>query len=101
MGVNIFAASKEIAKELEFVARWTRTGDDTLDLRPSIERCASFLPFFERCVTDVWAIAADDDLAVRLRYMNDCFLELEYRVPDEGVLMRDGAHVNAVLVGVH
>lgn len=77
MGVNIFAASKEIAKELEFVARWARTGDDTLDLRPSIERFASFLPFFQCCVTDVWTVAADDDLAVRLRYMGDDFLELE------------------------
>ena len=77
MSVNIFAASKEIAKEFQFVARWARTGDDSFDLCPSIERFASFLPFFQCCVTDVWTVAADDDLAVRLRYMGDGFLELE------------------------
>lgn len=62
MSVNIFTTSKEIAKELEFVARWARAGDDALGLCPFVERSASFLPFFERCVTDVWTVAADDDL---------------------------------------
>ena len=44
MSVDIFAASKEIAEELEFVARWACAGDDIFDPRPSIERIASFLP---------------------------------------------------------
>lgn len=77
MGVNIFAASKEIAKELEFVARWTRTGDDIFDLRPSIERIASSLPFFQRCITDVWTAAADNDLLARIRSVDDRFIEFE------------------------
>ena len=77
MSVNIFAASKEIAEELEFVARWACAGDDIFGLRPSIERIASFLPFFQRCVTDVWTAAADDNLTVRLRYVSDRSLELE------------------------
>ena len=77
MSVNIFAASKEIAEELEFVARWARASDDALDLRPPIERFTSFLPFFERCVAVVWTVAADDDLSVRLRYVSNRFLELE------------------------
>ena len=42
MSVDIFATSKEIAEELEFVARWACAGDDIFDLRPSIERIASF-----------------------------------------------------------
>lgn len=77
MGVNIFAASKEIAKEHEFVARCACAGDDTFGLRPSIERIASFLPFFQRRVTDVWTAAADNDLLARIRSVDDRFIEFE------------------------
>ena len=77
MSVDIFATSKEIAEELEFVARWACAGDDIFDLRPSIERIASFLPFFQRCITDVWTAAADNDLLARIRSVDDRFIEFE------------------------
>ena len=77
MSVYIFATSKEIAEELEFVARWACAGDDIFDLRPSIERIASFLPFFQRCITDVWTAAADNDLLARIRSVDDRFIEFE------------------------
>ena len=64
VSVHIFAAGKKIAKELEFVARRARTGDNALDLSPLVERFPSSLPFLERCVADVWTVAADDNLLV-------------------------------------
>lgn len=53
MSVNIFAASKETAKELEFVTCWARAGDDALDLRSFIEQSASFFPLFKSDVAYV------------------------------------------------
>lgn len=81
MSVDIFAASKEIAEELEFVARWACAGDDIFDLSPSIERIASFLPFFQRCITDVWTAAADNDLLARSEAWTTVLLNLNKALP--------------------
>lgn len=66
VSVHIFAAGKKIAKELEFVARWARAGNDALGLCTFAERFAGFVPFFECCVTDVWTVATDYDLLTRI-----------------------------------
>ena len=79
MSVNIFAASKEIAKELELVACWACAGDDAFSLRPFVERFASFLPFFERSVTNVCAVVADDDLPLWVGGVANDFVEFELR----------------------
>ena len=77
MSVDIFAASKEIAEELEFVARWACAGNDALGLCMFVERFAGFVPFFECRVTDVWTVATDDDLLTRIRSVDNRFIEFE------------------------
>ena len=77
MSVNIFTSGKETAKELEFVARWARAGNDALGLCMFVERFAGFVPFFECCVTDVWTVAADNDTLARIRSVDDRIIEFE------------------------